>query len=143
MPGMIDLLIAGLRRNATQVRGVKVVGAMADLVPLQQIAELTRLLNAPYLNSFGATETGLAPASGSLLAPGVVPTSLAKRESGFCRLRLVDADDQDVPIGTPGEAALRGPALPRTTCRLQDPQGVPLRRRGHVPAQQHGEDSAA
>jgi acyl-CoA synthetase (AMP-forming)/AMP-acid ligase II len=43
---------------------------MADLVPLQQIADLTGLLNAPYINSFGATETGLAPASGALLAPG-------------------------------------------------------------------------
>ena len=60
MPGMIDLLIDGLRRNATRPRGVRVVGAMADLVPLQQIADLTGLLNAPYINSFGATETGLA-----------------------------------------------------------------------------------
>lgn len=111
MPGMIDGLIDGLRRNGTRPRGVKLVGAMADLVPLQQIAELTRLLNAPYLNSFGATETGLAPASAALLAPGVLPTSLAKQESGFCRVRLVDPDDRDVPVGTPGEAALRGPTL--------------------------------
>ncbi|MDO9285481.1 MAG: AMP-binding protein [Aquabacterium sp.] len=111
MPGMIDLLIDGLRRNRTKPRGVRVVGAMADLVPLQQIADLTGLLGAPYINSFGATETGLAPASGALLAPGVVPASLAKRESAFCRLRLVDADDRDVPLGTPGEAALRGPTL--------------------------------
>ncbi len=111
MPGMIDLLIEGLRRNATRPRGVRVVGAMADLVPLQQIADLTGLLSAPYINSFGATETGLAPASGALLAPGKVPASLAKRESGFCRVRLVDADDRDVPVGTPGEAALRGPML--------------------------------
>ncbi len=111
MPGMIDVLIDGLRRNRTQPLGMRVVGAMADLVPLQQIAELTGLLNAPYINSFGATETGLAPASGSRLTPGVVPTSLAKRESAFCSLRLVDADDRDVPVGTPGEAAVRGPML--------------------------------
>ncbi len=111
MPGMIDTLIDGLRRNAIQPRGVRVVGAMADLVPLRQIAELTGLLNAPYINSFGATETGLAPASGTLLAPGAVPASLAKRESAFCSVRLVDADDCDVPVGTPGEAALRGPTL--------------------------------
>jgi acyl-CoA synthetase (AMP-forming)/AMP-acid ligase II len=111
MPGMVDVLIDGLRRHRTKPRGVRVVGAMADLVPLQQIADLTGLLNAPYINSFGATETGLAPASGALLAPGVVPTSLAKRESGFCRVRLVDADGRDVPPGTPGEAALRGPTL--------------------------------
>ncbi|WP_418319886.1 class I adenylate-forming enzyme family protein [Piscinibacter sakaiensis] len=111
MPGMIDVLIEGLQRNATKPRGVRVVGAMADLVPLQQIADLTRLLKAPYLNSFGATETGLAPASGDLLAPGVVPHKLTKRESGFCRVRLVDGEDNDVPDGTPGEAALRGPML--------------------------------
>ncbi|HRH86450.1 MAG TPA: AMP-binding protein [Rubrivivax sp.] len=111
MPGMIDQLIDGLRRNGTRPRGVRQVGAMADLVPRQQIAELTALLGAPYINSFGATETGLAPASGSLLAPGVVPASLAKRESGFCRVRLVDAEDRDVPVGTPGEAAVRGPTL--------------------------------
>ncbi|ODU56389.1 MAG: hypothetical protein ABT02_20495 [Comamonadaceae bacterium SCN 68-20] len=111
MPGMIDALIEGLRRNRTRPRGVAMVGAMADLVPRQQIAELTALLGAPYLNSFGATETGLAPASAALIAPGVAPTSLAKRESAFCRVRLVDADDRDVPVGTPGEAALRGPTL--------------------------------
>jgi fatty-acyl-CoA synthase len=111
MPGMIDQLIDGLRRHRTRPRSVRLVGAMADLVPLHQIAELTGLLGAPYLNSFGATETGLAPASGALLAPGVVPASLAKRESGFCRVRLVDAEDRDVPQGVPGEAALRGPTL--------------------------------
>ena len=57
MPGMIDLLIEGLKRHRTRPRGVRLVGAMADLVPLQQIAELTGLLGAPYINSFGATET--------------------------------------------------------------------------------------
>ena len=111
MPGMIEPLIDGLKRNRPRIRSVRMVGAMADLVPLQQIAELTRLIGAPYLNSFGATETGLAPASGVLLAPGVVPESLAKRESGFCRIRLVDADDRDVPVGVPGELAIRGPTL--------------------------------
>jgi len=111
MPGMIEPLIDGLKRNRPRIRSVRMVGAMADLVPLQQIAELTRLIGAPYLNSFGATETGLAPASGVLLAQGVVPESLAKRESGFCRIRLVDAHDRDVPVGVPGELAIRGPTL--------------------------------
>ena len=111
MPGMVDLLIDALRRNRTRVRSCGVVGAMADLVPRQQIAELTALLGAPYLNSFGSTETGLAPASGALLAVGQVPDSLAKRESNFCSIRLVDDQDRDVPDGTPGEIAVRGPTL--------------------------------
>ena len=55
----------------------------------------------------------LVPVSFLAATPNVcvVPTSLAKRESAFCSLRLVDADDCDVPVGTPGEAALRGPTL--------------------------------
>lgn len=111
MPGMIDALIDALKTHRPAIRSLRLIGAMADLVPPHQIAELTRLVGAPYLNSFGSTETGLPPASGALLAAGVVPQSLAKRESGLCSVRLVDPDDRDVPVGVPGELAMRGPTL--------------------------------
>jgi fatty-acyl-CoA synthase len=68
-------------------------------------------LNAPYNNTFGATETGLPPATSSVIPIGVAPTNLSKRQSAFCEMRLVDADDNEVPIGTPGEVILRGPTL--------------------------------
>ena len=42
---------------------------------------------------------------------GVAPTSLSKRQSAFCDVRLVDVHDNDVPIGVPGEVAIRGPTL--------------------------------
>jgi acyl-CoA synthetase (AMP-forming)/AMP-acid ligase II len=87
------------------------VGAMADLVPPPQIAELSAMVKAPYLNSFGSTETGLPPASGALLPPGEVPRTLSKRESSGCLIRLVDAQDHEVPLETPGEMAVRGPTL--------------------------------
>jgi len=111
MPGMIEALIGGLKEKRPAVRSVKLVGAMADLVPRHQIAELTALLGAPYLNSFGSTETGLPPASAGIIAVGEVPASLSKRESSWCQVRLVDAEDRDVPIGVPGEALVRGPTL--------------------------------
>jgi acyl-CoA synthetase (AMP-forming)/AMP-acid ligase II len=111
MPGMIDPLVDALRAHRRPRIPPRMVGAMADLVPRHQIADLTRLLQAPYLNSFGSTETGLPPASAGLLPPGEVPTSLAKRESSFCRIRLVDADDREVSIDEPGEVAVRGPTL--------------------------------
>ncbi|HSN34110.1 MAG TPA: fatty acid--CoA ligase family protein, partial [Ideonella sp.] len=111
MPGMIEALIEGLKTHRPRLPSLRMVGAMADLVPPRQIAELTRLLGVPYLNSFGSTETGLPPGSGALLAPGEVPASLAKRASGLCEIRLVGADDAEVPAGTPGELALRGPTL--------------------------------
>jgi fatty-acyl-CoA synthase len=111
MPGMIESLIDGLKRLGRPALSLRLVGAMADLVPPHQIAELSGLIGAPYLNSFGATETGLPPASGALLAPGLLPTRLSKRISGLCAVRLVDGDDREVPLETPGEMTMRGPTL--------------------------------
>jgi fatty-acyl-CoA synthase len=111
MPGMVGRFADELGRRAIAVRGVKVCGVMADLVPPGDIARITRLLRAPYANTFGATETGCPPCSSSLIPIGVVPASLAKQQSPFCEVRLVDPDDRDVPDGAPGELAMRGPTL--------------------------------
>ena len=111
MPGTLEAFIAERRANPLPVKGIKVCGAMADLVPPHQIAELTGLLDTPYLNSFGATETGLPPGTADLIAPGVVPQTLSKRVSAFCEVRLVDPNGDEVPVGMPGEMAVRGPTL--------------------------------
>lgn len=111
MPGMITPFLDAMRRNGAPPAGVRWVGVMADLVPRELIAETTRLLDAPYLNTFGSTETGLPPASRGRIPVGVVPDNLEKVQSSFCRIRLVDADDREVPDGEPGELAIRGPTL--------------------------------
>ncbi|MFA7438274.1 class I adenylate-forming enzyme family protein [Castellaniella sp.] len=111
MPGVIEPMIAALQASTTPLCGVRMAGAMADLVPRHQLAELTRLLGAPYVNTFGSTETGLAPASGALLAIGEAPESLPKRESGWCTVRLTDSRGQAVPAGVPGDMRVRGPGL--------------------------------
>ncbi|WP_239025159.1 class I adenylate-forming enzyme family protein [Rhodoligotrophos defluvii] len=108
MPGSIEPVVEFMRREGTMPKGVKVCGAMADLVPLQLITELTRLMRAPYLNSFGATETGLPPGSGAVLPAGEVPKTLSKRLSSLCDVMLVDPDGNPVPDGEPGEVAIRG-----------------------------------
>ena len=112
MPGAIESLIDELKKKGSLgIKGVKSVGAMADLVPPGQIAELTSLIGAPYLNSFGSTEGGLAPATGNFIAIGKIPTGLSKKESHICEIRLVDENDNDVPTGKPGELIMRGPTL--------------------------------
>ncbi|WP_332816330.1 class I adenylate-forming enzyme family protein [Ramlibacter sp.] len=111
MPGMIDGFAEALARDGGPFQPVRMVGAMADLVPHQQIAQLSALVQAPFFNTFGSTETGLPPASGSLLAAGERPASMAKRQSSFCMTRLVDPEGREVPDGTPGEMAVRGPTL--------------------------------
>ncbi len=111
MPGMVADFAAIVKARGVKVKGVGVCGAMADLVPREDIKAATEALNAPYNNTFGATETGLPPATSSFIPIGVAPTSLSKRQSAFCELRLVDPDDNEVPVGTPGEVAMRGPTL--------------------------------
>jgi acyl-CoA synthetase (AMP-forming)/AMP-acid ligase II len=108
IPGMIEPLLGALRAHPFRPRGIRVIGAMADLVPPHQIAEITSALNAPYANTFGATETGLPPGTADLVPIGTVPADLAKRQSSFCEVRLVDPDDREVPDGEPGECAIRG-----------------------------------
>jgi fatty-acyl-CoA synthase len=111
MPGMVGAFAAELRARGAPARGVKVCGVMADLVPPHEIAEITTLLQAPYANTFGATETGCPPCSSSLIPVGVAPRRLSKELSPFCEVRLVDPDDREVADGTPGELTMRGPTL--------------------------------
>jgi acyl-CoA synthetase (AMP-forming)/AMP-acid ligase II len=111
MPGMVGRFADALEARAIRPRGVKVCGVMADLVPPADIARVTRLLGAPYANTFGATETGCPPCSSSLIPVGVAPSRLSKEQSPFCEVRLVDADDREVPDGQPGELCMRGPTL--------------------------------
>jgi fatty-acyl-CoA synthase len=111
MPGMVSGFADELERRQIRPRGVKLCGVMADLVPPAEIARITRLLGAPYANTFGATETGCPPCSSNRIPVGVVPERLSKERSPFCEIRLVDADDRDVAPGTPGELCIRGPTL--------------------------------
>lgn len=111
MPGMVGRFADRLEAAGGVVRGVKVCGVMPDLVPPADLARVTRLLGAPYANTFGATETGNPPCSAGLLPIGVAPTRMSKVPSVFCELRLVDEHDHDVPPGTPGELVIRGPTL--------------------------------
>ena len=111
VPATVEPLIARLRERQPHVKSVRAVGCMADLVPLSVIDEISTLLDAPFLNSFGATETGMPPLSGDLIAPGRVGESLAKQLSVLTELRLVGADGRDVADGEAGEAWVRGPTL--------------------------------
>lgn len=111
MPGMVSKFATELRERNVKPRHIRLCGVMADLVPREDIAEITRLLQAPYSNTFGATETGCPPGAASLIPIGVVPEKLSKTQSAYAEVRLVDPDDCEVPDGTPGELCMRGPTL--------------------------------
>jgi fatty-acyl-CoA synthase len=110
MPGTTERFIAELRRRGCKPRGVRFCGVMPDLVPRALIGELTRLLGAPYPNTFGSTEAG-SMLSRDAIPAGEVPLRLSKRQSSLCEVRLVDEYGAVVPDGEPGELEVRGPAL--------------------------------
>jgi acyl-CoA synthetase (AMP-forming)/AMP-acid ligase II len=111
VPATIDPLLDELQRTHKQVAGIKLVGCMADLVPAATITALCATVRAPFLNSFGSTETGLPPLSGHLLPVGDPLTDLSKRRNSGSELRLVDARGQDAADGEVGEAWVRGETL--------------------------------
>ncbi|MCB1340207.1 MAG: AMP-binding protein [Pseudooceanicola sp.] len=112
MPGTIEPVVEILAREGTQVKGVRAIGAMLDLVPLDLAAELARLSGSGYLNSFGSTETGLPPCSVmTMTAEELRKGKLSKRLSAMIDAILVDEDGNEVPDGTPGEMAVRGPTV--------------------------------
>lgn len=111
VPGMVGNFINECKQRNVKPKGINYIGAMADLIPRQEIADATTFFNAPFWNTFGATETGIAPASGSFIAVGDAPSSLPKRQTAFCDLRLVDSEGNEVADGQPGEVSLKGPFL--------------------------------
>jgi fatty-acyl-CoA synthase len=108
---MAELVVLRMRVRGVRPRGLKVAGALADLLPAPLIAQASRRFGAPWWNTFGSTETGMAPVAGTWFEPGVEPASLAKAHNSLYRWRLVDEQDRDVTPGEPGEIVLRGPTL--------------------------------
>ncbi|MEV6900424.1 AMP-binding protein [Amycolatopsis sp. NPDC051372] len=111
MPGTVRRFADTLRDKQITPAGVRLCGVMPDLIGPDEIAEITALLDAPFANTFGTTETGCPPCSGDALAVGVEPRSLSKVQSGYCEIRLVDPADHDVADGEPGEICMRGPTV--------------------------------
>jgi len=111
IPGAYEPFFERVRARRMRPMGVSCCGAMADLVPRQHIIELMDVLDAPFVNSFGSTETGIPPVSGAMIRRGQPEFSLSKRQSSLCEVRLVDPDGNDVPGGEPGEIAVRGPTI--------------------------------
>ncbi|MGK0173368.1 MAG: acyl-CoA synthetase (AMP-forming)/AMP-acid ligase II, partial [Gammaproteobacteria bacterium] len=111
MPGTTEQVIDAIKRLGRPIVSVRVCGVMADLIPRHLIVELTTLLDAPFVNTFGSTETGSPPASASLLPIGALPEKLSKRQSRFCEVMLIDEHGVEVGVGKPGELLIRGPTL--------------------------------
>ena len=111
VPATIEPLLERLSVRQARVKGVGVVGCMADLVPAATITALCKALDAPFLNSFGATETGMPPLSAGVLQLGNGLGRYPKQLSSLTELELVNQQGGRVQPGETGEARVRGATL--------------------------------
>src|SRR5690606_42096762 len=99
IPGMIEPLVATLRERGVRPRGIKLAGALADLLPASVVAEASRLLQARYWNTFGSTETGMLPGAGARFAIGEEPADLSNAHHSLYPWRLAHEADTRVSPG--------------------------------------------
>ena len=111
VPATIEPLLDKLDQSGTVVKGIRVAGSMPDLLPGEVISRTTKRLNAPFLNSFGSTETGFPPASARMIPIGEEPNDLTKRKSSLCEIRILNHDGNEVCEDEIGEMVVRGPTL--------------------------------
>jgi fatty-acyl-CoA synthase len=109
MPGMMGPFIEQLKIANVTKPSVRMCGGLVDLLPPHQIAEVSGLLGAHFLNSFGSTEVGTI--LHGLLPPGEVPPDFSKEETTLAEVRLVDSSGADVADGVPGELAVRSATM--------------------------------
>ena len=115
LPGVINNFMDYLEDNDIDVddmREIRAIGALVDLVDPKKVKRVTEKFDMPFKNSYGATEDANVLSAGNNIPVGVMPDDddLAKVESSFVDLKLIDEDWNDVE-GDRGELAARGPTL--------------------------------
>jgi acyl-CoA synthetase (AMP-forming)/AMP-acid ligase II len=99
--------------NADVVRShrLRFVRSSSASLPPTVIAEVERVFGVPAIEAYGMTEAAHQMASNPLppgkRKPGTVGTAAGPE------VRVVDANGQSVPAGTPGEIVIRGPNVMR------------------------------
>lgn len=111
VPGVLDEVADAIIATGKPVKGIKYVGCMADLSPIHSLKKITEVTGAGYFNTFGTTEVGTVPSAYGTLDLTKTPVSFRKVQSTFSRMRIVDTEGKDCPIGTPGEILYRTPTL--------------------------------
>ena len=108
LPGVITDFLDHPRRSDFDLSTLRFAIGYANMMP-GIVTRLTRGLDINFYDAFGQTETSYLVAHG-IIGPGDEPT-FAKLASPLMEIRLVDAEMNDVPDGTPGECVVRGPSV--------------------------------
>jgi long-chain acyl-CoA synthetase len=103
-PPVLASLLDAADRLGSALESLKHVSGLDAPPTIELLHQRTR---AQFWTGFGQSETsGFVSLQRVSDKPGA-----AGRPVPACQVRLVDDDDRDVPVGTPGEIAVRGPLV--------------------------------
>jgi acyl-CoA synthetase (AMP-forming)/AMP-acid ligase II len=109
LPGMITGFLENPDRVRHDLSSLRFTFGYANLLPPQLLEEATGLLQAPYYDAYGQTETSYLVAYGRV-DPGQRAT-LRKQPTPFLDVAIVDPELRPLPVGEAGECIVRGPSL--------------------------------
>ncbi|VTU33680.1 AMP-binding protein [Variovorax sp. PBL-E5] len=107
VPTMISYLLEGERPPAAQTARIRLCRSASAALPPEHHRAFEQLFGIGIVETMGLTETA-APAFSNPLAPAARKLGSVGRASG-CEARVIDAALAEVPDGTTGELAIRGP----------------------------------
>jgi fatty-acyl-CoA synthase len=109
VPAQLEAMIAHPRWAGADFSKLRMIATGSTLVP-DRLIRAVHERGVPLIQVWGATET--APIAACLHADEAErKAGCAGRAASGCELRVVDAEDRDVPQGTSGEVLMRGRCL--------------------------------
>jgi acyl-CoA synthetase (AMP-forming)/AMP-acid ligase II len=103
-PPVLTTLLDAAGKLGSRLPSLKHVSGLDSPQTIQRLHEET---GAQFWTGFGQAETsGFVSLQRVSERPGA-----AGKPAPLCRVKLVDDDDREVPVGTPGEIAVRGPLV--------------------------------
>jgi len=111
VPAMTNFVLMVPDLDKYDTSSLKVWGSSGAILPVETRRQIKKYFpSVNIFDLFGQTEM-------SALISGLLPSESEGRETSvgkilpFCEIRVVDANDKDVPIGQVGEAVYRGPTV--------------------------------
>jgi len=115
VPVMIQMLLQCEALEKTDVSSLKLIGYGASPITEGVLkTAFEKFPNASFVQAYGQTElspvvTILPPAYHTFDGPKAGKLRAAGRATRVCEVRIVDDDQQDVPVGDIGQIAVKGP----------------------------------
>lgn len=114
VPGVVERLADHVEERGIDAEAfpeIRTMGALPDMIEPERIRRITELFDAPFQNTYGASEDGHA-ASGSKIPVGVAPDQdvLRKHETSLIDVTFIDERWNETDAEE-AEMAVRGPSL--------------------------------